>query len=443
LLIESEVAVIGGGPAGIAAAISAARMGANVALVEKNPFLGGNACLGLSLHGFFDFQGEPCIGGIGWELVERLKDIGGSPGAVNVKNAHITKVVPINEDLFQIVCMELIEKEGIRFLPHTICIDAVSKGSRIEKVKIQNRSGSFDLAAQVFIDCTGDADLCAALGVPLEKGRPQDGALQPMGQMFRLGRVNIERFLRKAGVGVAHAVLPDISEEFVVWFSATLSPWNDVIEEQNLFMGKDRIFWGNSVIPGQYNLNLTRVAGFDATRQEDLAQAEFAGKKQVFEGYQFLKKFVDGFEDSVIVKVAPFVGTRETRRLKGEYQLTVEDFFEDHLFEDTVALSGYPIDIHDPKGGSSTSFQQSRKHGTVGIPYRCLYNSSCTNLLVAGRPISATHEVHGATRVMATCMATGHAAGVAARLCVENHIGLQSLDTGKLRAELKRQNVLL
>ena len=293
------------------------------------------------------------------------------------------------------------------------------------------------------MDCSGDADIYVATELPFEKGRFQDGLLQPMGQMFRLGNVNIEKFLDRAGVAVARGVKPGDTKESVVWFAASSAPWNDIIAEEKLFVGQDRIFWGNSVLRDEYNINITRIAGFDATKPEDIGKAEFIGKDQVFQIFRFFKKHVDGFEHAFLTKMAPMIGVRETRRIIGAYQLTEEDFLNGVIFDDTIARSGYPIDIHDPKGGSRTTFVQVRNHTSYGIPYRCLYNKICRNLLVGGRPISTTHEAHGATRVMVTCMATGQAAGVAAQIASRHGIGVQEIDIGDLQRELKGQNVIL
>jgi hypothetical protein len=443
MVIREEVAVVGAGPAGIAAAIAAARSGAKVVLIEKNPFIGGNAALGLSLHNFYDFSGRRCIDGIAGEIVERLKKMGGTPGSVDVKNAQISKVTPVNEDLLQVLCLQMLKEEGIRLLPQTTCCDVTTGESAIDRVRLYSKWKTYDLEAKVYIDCTGDADLSAAAGLPYEKGRPDDRLLQPMGQMFRLGNVDMETFLSKAGVAVARGVKPGETKESVVWFSASLSRWNDIIAEQKLFMGQDRLFWGNSVMPDEYNINITRIAGLDATQPEEMGKAEFVGKEQVFQVYRFFKEYVDGFKNSFVAKLAPFTGARETRRIVGEYQLAFEDFFEGRRFEDTIALSGYPVDIHDPKGGSHTTFIQVRDHRPFAIPYRCLYNNRCQNLLVAGRPISTTHEVHGATRVMAPCMATGQAAGVAGRMAAHYNIPVGKVDVPELQARLKKQKAIL
>lgn len=445
MVLVGDVAVIGAGPAGIVAAIAAARMGARVILVEKNPFIGGNASMGLSLHCFHDFRGEQCINGIAGEIVDRLKKMGGTPGSVNVSKAQVSTVTPVNEDILQILLLQMLKEEGVKLFPQctfdTVVIDPLT--STIKDVKLFSKWKAFNLEAKVYIDCTGDADIYAAAGLPCEKGRGQDGLLQPMGQMFRLGNVSLEKFLDKAGIAVARGVKPGDTKESVVWFSASLSPWNDVIAQEKLFVGQDRIFWGNSVMREEYNMNVTRIAGLDATKPDDIGKAEFIGKEQVHQVFGFFRKYVDGFENASIAKIAPLVGVRETRRILGAYQLTQEDFLEGMTFEDTIARSGYPIDIHDPKGGSHTTFIQVKTHGSFGIPYRCLYNPECRNLLVAGRPISTTHEAHGATRVMATCMATGQAAGVAAQIAARHRIGIQDIGVWDLQRELKMQNVIL
>lgn len=444
MILNSDVAIVGGGPAGIAAAIAAARAGANVILVEKNPFLGGCATLGSPLNNYFNYQGQQCINGIAGEILARLQAMGGTTGPFDVPKAqHISKTTPINEDLLGILCLEMLEEEGVKFLPQTVFCSVTIDQSTIKSIELSGKGENYRLASKVYIDCTGDADVFAAAGLPFEKGRPSDGRLQPMGQMFRLGNVDMERFLNKAGVSFVVGVKPGESKESVIWFSGSLAPWNNIIADQKLFIGKDRLFWGNSLHSNQFNINITSRTGFDPTKPEEYAKAEVEGKRQAYQAYQFLKDNVDGFENCYLSKMAPFVGIRESRRIVGAYQLTKEDFLEGRVFPDSIARSGYPIDIHDPAGGSKTTFIQVRNHGSFSIPYRCLYNAQCKNLLVAGRPISTTHESHGATRVMVTCMATGQAAGIAAAIASRRKISIENVDIQDLQKMLINQKAIL
>jgi hypothetical protein len=442
MLIKEEVAVIGGGPAGIVAAIAAARAGAKVALIERNPFVGGSACLGLVIHGFFNSKGEHCINGIPREILERLKKIGGAVGPVDIKNGHTPKLYHIHGDLFQILVLDMLKEQQINLYLNTSSFKVLMDGPVIKKIKLFIQGETCDLEGKIYIDCTGNADIFAQTGLPFEKGRPSDGLLQPMGQLFRLGNVDIEKFLDKAGLATARAIKPGEIKESVVWFSASLSPWNDIITSQKLFIGENRIFWGNSIMGNEYNINISRIAGLDGTKPEDMRLAQIVGKEQVFQSYRFFKEHVDGFENCFLSNVAPFIGIRETRRIVGEYQLTLKDFLEERVFDDMIASSGGFVDIHDPKGGPQTELIQVGGRG-YRIPYRCLYNKQCENLLVAGRPISTSHEVHGATRLMATCMATGQAAGVAAEIAARQNISVGNIDIQELQGELREQNAML
>ena len=435
---SKTVVIVGGGPAGLGAALAAARNRANVILVEKNGFLGGNMVTGLCLHTFHNRAGEKVIQGIPEEFVERLKNVGASFGPVKIEKGHMYSTTPVSAEGIKMVTLQMLEEMGVTilFLSHLAQVNRDLKDkSLISSITVCNKGGFQEISGNVFIDATGDGDLAYMAGVPYEKGRPSDGFVQPASLVFKMGNVDIDRFLVKAGKGRAYFTPGEGRKPLVVWFAATTTPWNDIVEEKGYFIGKDREWWGNSMRSGEFNINATRLPPFDATDPQQLSQAQIIGRKQVHEMIEFLTNFCDGFEKAYLLSVAPFVGIRESRRILGEYFLTREDILTGRDFPDAILQAGYPIDIHDPKG-TGTEFTQVYGEGTYYIPYRCLLPRGVKNLIVCGRCISQTHDAHAATRVMLTCMAMGQAAGTAAAIAAMDEKLPPEVAIGKIQDTL-------
>jgi hypothetical protein len=438
---SKTVVIVGGGPAGFGAALAAARNRAKVILVEKNGFLGGNMVIGLCLHTFHNKAGDKVIQGIPEEFVKRSKDVVASVGPVKIENAHMYSTTPVSAEGVKMITQQMLEEVGVTilFFSHLAQVKRDSKEkSLIRSIIVCNKGGLQKISGDVFIDTTGDGDLASMAGVPYEKGRPGDGFVQPASLVFKMGNVDIDRFLRKAGKGTALYTPVKGKKPLIVWFAATTTPWNDIIEEKGYFIGKDREWWGNSMRSGECNINATRLPPFDATDPQQLSQAEILGRKQVRQMIDFLTNFCDGFENAYLLSVAPFVGIRESRRILGEYVLTGEDILTGQDFPDSILQAGYPIDIHDPKG-PGIEFTQISGRGTYYVPYRCLLPRHIKNLLVSGRCISQTHDAHAATRVMLTCMAMGQAAGTAAAVAVMEEKLPPEVDIAKIQNMLCSQ----
>ena len=205
---------------------------------------------------------------------------------------------------------------------------------------------------------------------------------------------------------------------------------------------RDQVLFFTGPAEDEVLINCTRVQGFDATATADLTAAEMEGRKQVLLIAEFLRNDVPGFEQSSISAVAPQIGIRESRRIIGRYALTQEDVVAGQKFEDVIARSGYPIDIHDPSGqGVTAAFIQG--DGAYDIPYRCLISQNRSNLLAAGRCISTTHEAHATTRLTPSCMATGEAAGTAAALAVKLNLAPVVLPVSLLQEELRQHGAAI
>jgi len=437
-----DLIVVGGGPAGITSAIAASRSGARTLLIERNGFLGGEGATGLPIFVFHDLRGNKILGGIPEEFVDYLEEIEGTTGHVRIEGSHVSTYTLTDQEMFRYGAMEMVLDSGAELLLHSFVVGVEVKNRRILAVEVANKSAVTTIRSRFFIDATGDGDVAAAAGVPFEKGRPNDGLMQAMSLMFRLGRVDLEKVGRLWNKGSVKGVKPGETEESYIRGNGTLGPYEKYAQEENLFPDKNHMFWFNSMHSGELNINVTRIVGKDATNAEDLTKAEIEGRRHVMRIVRFLKKYVPGFENCYVVSVASKVGVRETRRIRGEYVLTEDDILQGRDFPDSIARCGYPYDLHDPKGGS-TKFKFIKDRGSYGIPYRILIPVKTDNLLVAGRCASTTHEALASIRVMGACMTMGQAAGAAVGLCLKEGTIPRELDYDNLRRRLRSDNVIL
>jgi len=420
-----DVVVVGGGPGGLGAAVSAARNGATTLLIEREGFLGGMMTTGLPLNTFHDAHGNQVIRGVANEMLERLRKIGGAGEHMDVRETEprLPKTTtPVDTESVKRVALEMIDEAGAELLLYTFTVDVLLEDSAVKGVVVENKSGRQVILAEVVIDATGDGDVAARAGAAYEKGREEDGRMQPPSLMFRLEGVDLEK---------AKATTPEQLQKL----AAEAHARGELPESVNTG-------WRIINPKGDVALNFTRVLDIDGTSAKDLTRAEIEARKQLVMGVEFLQKYVPGYESAYVVESGPLMGIRETRRIMGEYVLTKEDVLHEREFDDAIARSSYLVDIHNPSGPDVTLI--SLDHGgSHGIPYRCLVPRGIENLLVAGRCISATHEAHAAIRVMVTCMAVGQAAGTAAALSCTQKVPVRDVDVPKLRQTLIGQDCIV
>jgi hypothetical protein len=422
--------------------------------------LGGEATTGLNIHGYFNLKGDQIVRGIAWEIIERLKEMKAAAVMVNSNpfhpNARLTSLLDISVDreAFKFVCQELLQEAGVSILLHAWVGEPVMDGKTIRGIIAETKSGSTLLPAHTVIDCTGDGDVAARAGAPFEKGRDTDGLLQPMTLMFTMAGVELPRMIDFMNMRRGEGIFPESGERNYMHFQATLTHWADEFKKEGLFQDQDNWrrllrFNGNSFRPGEVNiLFMTPITGVDATNAAELSQAELQGRRQAFLLADFIRRHVPGFEKAYLLSTAAHVGVRETRRILGEYYLTYEDVLAARQFEDNIGLGGYFVDIHDPKGGTGAYLEPEKGVFSAldqgyGIPYRCLVPQDVEQLLIAGRPISGSHEAHASYRVMATCMVTGEAAGTAAAMAVREGVAPRNLVVPALQRALQEQGVEL
>ncbi|GGH63530.1 hypothetical protein GCM10008014_41030 [Paenibacillus silvae] len=440
----ADVVVVGGGPAGIAAAIAAGRQGARVVLVERYGFVGGmsTAAMVYPWMTFHTEQGEQVIRGIAQEIVDRLQACGGSPGHLRDTVGFVHTVTPYDPAVYQVVAAEMLKEAGVRLLLHSFVDGVAVADDRIEAVRVTSKSGQLELQANVFVDASGDADVAYLAGAAVAQGRDTDSQSQPMTMKFRMRGVNLERvkqymqehpedFYEKTPFAELDTIpLTGVSGFYSHWKKAAVP------------IQRDQVLFFTGPAEDEVLINCTRVQGLNATDVMDLTLAEQEGRKQVLLIAEFLRRDVPGFERASISAVAPQIGIRESRRVIGHYSLTQEDVVTGRKFNDVIARSGYPVDIHDPSGqGVTAAFIQS--DGAYDIPYRCLLSQNISNLLAAGRCISTTHEAHATTRLTPSCMATGEAAGTAAALAVKLKLAPAMLPISLLQTELRRSGAAI
>lgn len=446
-----DIAVIGGGPAGLAAAITAARMGKRTLLVDKNGYLGGNMTLGLPLLGFLDEHGERCIAGFGEELVQRLRARGAAyDHRFCPKHNSVTNV---DAEAVKTVALEMCREAGADILLHLETHHVEVIDGKIRTVTLFGKCNEVTVSADLFIDCTGDGDLAYLAGCSYDKGRGTNEELMPPTVMYTLEGVNIDKLLDHVAAHpeemAASCASIDTKEGYdAAYFRA--DPNFVFVGMTALFTrlkaeGKCPVERGNMIIinglhPGQVYVNTTRLLHTDATDILDLTRAEIEGHLQVDRLTEMFRTHVPGFEHCYISSIAPNLGVRETRRFRGIRTLTVEEALSASVPADTICLSGYKIDIHKDTE-TATLFRTVDK--PFGIPYGCLVSAEAENLMLAGRCISVDESVIGSTRVMPCCMATGQAAAVGAVLALERGQIPAQVNTDDIRTELLARGAML
>ena len=426
---EVDVLVVGGGPAGSAAAIAAAREGADTLLIEQFGFLGGmgTAALVPAFCPFTDGE-KPVVRGIGLEILEEMKSSMPhvDPGAYDW--------VPIDTERLKAIYERRVLSAGARILLLTRFIDAIGdERGTVPSIVIHNKSGIQRVTARVIVDCTGDADVAAAAGAPFEKGDSVTGELQPCTMCFVLAGIDNRKFQEFLW---AHDGRNLLLKE-VIAEAKTAGDLNIVEQAANVAHQS----------PSTVGLNFSHVFDVDGTDAEQVTRAQIEGRRLIRHLTDFVRKYCPGCENAYLVTSGVQIGVRETRRIVGDYILTLDDYLARRSFPDDIARNSYYIDIHpsrqesDANGGKRLdSNEHTCRYGpgeSHGIPYRCLVPRNLVNVLVAGRCISTDRAVHGAIRTMPTCLATGQAAGCAAAIAATTHAGdVRQVDTAALQRGL-------
>ena len=447
--ISCDVLVIGGGPAGLCAAIASARHGANTLLIEQQGFCGGMATAGLvaPFMTCYDSGGDTMlIRGLFEEIVQRLVAVGGAihPSEVEASTAftsyiqvgHI-HVTPFKAEALKLLADQMLTEAGVRVMYHTSFVDAEVENDKIKRVVVSCKEGLRAITPRVVVDCSGDADCAAAAGVDYVMGNGS-GRIQPATMFFRICNVdtskvdadiyeNRDNFYRKDGVNYR-------SLHWWVEKARQAGDWTLDRVSIGLFRGVD---------PDEFSINTSRVMGIDGTKSESLTRGEMEGRWQVKHIFDFLVKYVPGCENARLIQSGSTLGIRETRHICGLKTLVVDDILECRVPEDSIMLAANSVDVHGRFGPKSNEYIAIPAGKCYGIPYGTMVPKNLSNLLVGGRPISAESDAAGAIRVMPPCMGIGQAAGTAAALALSDNCDVRRLDVSKLRAQLRADNVML
>lgn len=430
-----DVTVVGGGSAGICAAIAAARAGSKTLLIENTGWLGGIGTTAAMVEfGAIKRGGLRVVGGIPYELRERMCKFGGAESYNEFGN------ICFAPETFAHVAMLMCQESGVEFLLHTRFVDSIIEDNKISGILIDNKEGMSIITSKVFIDCTGDGDVFYKARLPFNMGREIDGGTQPMTLVFFVNNVDYASFLKDVHTkanGDKDAYFVDLVKKAKV--------------DGNFDIPVTRP--GSTAVVPRYGrqhdlsccevfINGTNVVGKNGVSAKDLTEAEIVTRKQIYQMYDFLKAYVPGFKNCYISHVPSEIGVRETRRLDGAYILSQQDLLLGHRFEDTIAVGFNTIDIHQVSGEDFdlTNFSDGCYYD---IPYRCLIPKNLTNLLVAGRCISVTHEALGAIRVMVNTMPIGQAAGTAAAITASDNCAVQDVPVDKLQSELSKCGAII
>ncbi len=445
-----DILVCGGGPAGVCAAIAAARNGARVLLVERGNCLGGMATRGLvgPFMTCYDKSGTTqVIRGLFDEIVERLVARGGAihprevfggtafTSWIKVGHDHCT---PFEPEALKLLLDEMCAEAGVKVLFHADFVEPLMDGARIVGSRLFTKNGMREVRAKVLIDATGDADVAFRTGAPTEFGDPASGRVQPASMFFRIGNCDLAAitadieahksdFYRKDGVNYR-------SLHWRVAEARAAGDWTLDRVSIGLFRG---------VKEDEWFINTSRIMGVDSTNPESWSDAEAEGRRQVDQIFRFFRKYVPGCANARLLCSGSTLGIRESRHVLGEYRLTTEDCLEGRVPDDSILLASNSVDVHGRFGPKSNEYVPIKNGNWYGVPYRCLVPLKVENLLVAGRCLSADSGAAGAVRVMPPCMAMGEAAGTAAALCAKSGTTPRNLDSALLAATLKEQGAFL
>lgn len=445
-----DVAVIGGGPGGLPAALEAARHGARVLLVEKNGYLGGNLTIGLPLLGYLDKDGNQIIQGIAQELVDDLTRRGAaSPHTWCPLHNSVTIY---DHEIFKVIAFEKCEKAGVDLLLHTEIIDTNVENGRLESVTLFGKSRCVEVKANVFVDATGDGDVAYLAGATYERGQHDCGTVQPPTVMCTLGGVDVEKIIAYLEDHPEQSELPESMKIYPGYNAAYFRAnpryhvmvgmrklFSQLKAEDKLPVDRDTLIYIQSLIPGQVHINCTRHLGIDGSDALDLTRAEIEGHLQNYALVDALKKYVPGFENCYLTQIYPFVGIRESRRFMGIARLTGQDVENGRVGDDCVGLGGYIIDIHDGNGSGTII----KKVAPYGLPYGMGCSAEIKNLMLSGRCASMDSVALSSARVMPTLMTLAQGVGLGAALAARNGVAPGEVDVRVLRSILKSEGVIL
>lgn len=423
---EADVAVLGGGPAGLGAALGAAQAGARTVLVERYGFLGGMGTAGMVTNfcGLF-----ASVGGVETRIVRGVADallseIAQRDGLNDIQRTASGLVVQSYDTAaFKCAADAIVRHAGVKLYLHSFAAGIVRDGDRIDALVLENKSGRGAIRANVFVDCSGDADLVAWAGGEFELGG-SDGYIAYPTMMFRLGGVESET-ADNVGMPKLRQLLKSRRAGELPFFRTSA-------------IGRSQKH------AGEWRANMTQVTidgkPLDPTNADHLTRGELAGREQACAAAEYLRASIPGFERSYLLEIAPQLGIREGRRIVGDYVLTEADVLGAARFDDAIGCCAWPVEKHVLGG---IDWRAIPGGGFYQIPYRCLLPKGLSNVLAAGRCLSATQDGQASARVSGPCLAMGQAAGIAAALAARGQLAPRAVDVGAIQGQLAEQGAFL
>lgn len=441
VLAKTDVLVVGGGPAGIAAAIAAARNGAKVILMERFASFGGNITqVGVEAFAWYRHEGTIEAGGITREFEDKALEMGASVKEIQSDSQAL------DAELFKFVADKMILDEGIEPLLHCTATGVIVEESIIKGVITESKSGQQVIYAERVIDCTGDGDIAAYCGVPFTKGKANE--LMHVTPIFNCKNVDTKKF--------KEYIYNDLKPTYKDWAGEC---WNQITSgkethmfspffekpfleavKEGLINPDDNVSMGGTFSSihdktGEVTqINVIFMSGYDCTDVKDLTRAEIQGRKHILMALKALRAKVPGFEEAQIRNIGMTIGTRESRKIEGHEYLTEKDILNEGRFKDTIGIYPEFVDglnyLYIPTTGRY--FQ---------IPYGCLLPKKVDNLLVAGRCISGDRIAHCSFRNMSCCSVTGQAAGTAAALSIKENVCVSKINIESLQNTLRKDGV--
>jgi hypothetical protein len=422
---EVDVFVAGGGPAGCAAAVSAARQGASVFLAEGHSCLGGMGTAGL-VPAFMQFgDGVNFLAaGFGEELLERLIQAGGTSAPAPGRDR--TGCYNIQAEVLKRVYDTMLQEAGVGFSFHSNLIGMEATDGVVDAAVVSGKSGLFAVQAKVYVDGTGDGDLSVWAGAPFEQG-DANGQVMPGTLCSLWAGVDFEAF-RASGSPSQNCKIEEAYRDGVFTYCDRHLPG----------------MW--PVASGIGGGNIGHTFDVDSTDERSLTEALLWGRKLAMEYDRYYREYLTGFEKMQLVATGSLLGVRESRRIMGDYVLCLDDFKSRAVFDDEIGRYCYPVDIHVARPNDDEEYRRFEKEyaelrygkgESYGIPYRSLAPRNLHNVLVAGRCVSTDRFLQASIRVMPGCYITGQAAGVAAAMAAASNGDVRQVSVADLQNRLR------
>ncbi|MFO7882067.1 MAG: FAD-dependent oxidoreductase [Kosmotogaceae bacterium] len=429
---QYDVVVVGGGIAGVSAAISAARMGASTLLIEKNMMLGGVLTQALVMPMMtFHSQKRKTISGIGQEIVNRLINVKGSPGHINDPIGFVKTVTPFQPEKMKTVLLKMVKEAGVDLLLGMTCSDVKVEDSYVKEIQLCNEYGELKISSKTFIDATGSGNLAIRSGSPYVEGDGNRHNCQPMTLALHLGDIDKEIIIKYIRNNPSDFVVDEKTDHNYLAVAGFFEQMKN-IDRYDVKLKRDRLlFFELPFSDNQIIMNTTRYSGYAGDPQE-LTEAQYLASTDIWNFMDFLRKEIPGFSNAELVQTGSSIGIRETTHVKTEKIITISDLTSKTTYSDSIAVGSYPVDIHLPSNGELKTITLPYP-GEYQIPFSSLLPQKIENVLLAGRALGADHLAFSAVRTSPLATATGMASGIAAAYSVESGIPVKLLNNNIIR----------